>query len=310
MKMKSYIILAGIMVLCLASFSTADVIVETKTDMDMIGAGKVGMEQIQYIKGDRSYDKNTTKLPGKMADMAGGENLINIQIVRFDKGVSWALNPDKKSYTEYSLDKMKTEIANAKQRNKDAVPMSEYEWKTEISKDIGTEKILDFECEGIRAVAVGVNKNDSKDSVFITNEQWFSDELPGGDEFTKFTDNMVDAIGDKKSFINQMSMNPMLAKLADQFGEIAKEFESIKGVPLKTVLIVEGTINPMAEAMGDKELDAEAIAMMEKMGIAVPDAASEGEHHNLISVTSTVTKIEKKSIDDSQYEIPEGYKKQ
>jgi len=125
---------------------------------------------------------------------------------------------------------------------------------------------------------------------------------------------MATAIGGDKGFLGQMSMNPMLAKFGDQFGEIAKEFEAIDGMPLKTVLIVTATINPMAAAMGGKELDDEARAMMEKMGIAIPESAPEGGHHNLISLTisltSTVTKIEEKSIENSQYEIPEGYKKQ
>jgi len=308
--MRSYIVLTGIIMLCLASASTADVIVETKTDMEMIGVGKVGMEQIQYIKEDRSYDESTTILQSKMAAMAGGKNMKNIQIVRLDKGIGWTLNPDKKSYTEYSFEQLKSQMARVGMQNKAAAPMGDYEWETEISKDIGTEKIMNFECKGIRAVSVGVNKNDPKDSVFITNEQWFCDELPGGDEFVKFSDKMNEAIGGGKGFMNQMSMNPMLAKFGDQFGKIAEEFEAVEGVPLKTVLIVEGTINPMAEAMGGRELDAEAKAMMEKMGITMPEAAPEGGHHNLISLTSTVTKIEEKSIDDSQYEIPEGYKKQ
>ncbi len=308
--MRNGIILTAMMFLCLTSFSAADMIIETKTEMDMIGAGKIDMEQTQYIKGDRSYDENTTKLNDQMAAMAGNKEMKNIQIVRLDKGIGWALNPDAKSYNEFSFEQLKDNMAKAQQQQKSATPMGEYEWTNEIFKDIGTEKIMDFDCKGIRAVSVGVNKNDAKDTVFITNEQWFAKDLPGGSEFTNFSDKMSEAIGNKKGLMNQMSMNPMLAKFGDQFGEIAKEFETLEGIPLKTVLVVEGTINPMAEAMGDKEIDEEARAMMEKMGIAMPDAAPEGGHHNLISLTSTVTKIEENSIDDSKYEIPEGYKKQ
>ncbi len=308
--MKRVLVLTGVMLLCLTSFSVADMVIETKTEMDMSGTGKIGMTQVQYVKGDRSYDESTTKLSEKMAAMAGGKEMKNIQIVRLDKGIGWAINPDTKSYTEFSFEQMKAQMAQAHQQSKVASPMGEYDWKIDISKDIGTEKIMNFDCKGIRAVSVGVNKNDAKDTVFITNEQWFADELPGGGEFMNYTDKMAEAVGNKKGFLNQMSMNPMLAKFGDQFGEIAKEFEALEGIPLKTVLIVEGTINPMAEAMGGKEIDEEARAMMEKMGIAMPDAAPEGGHHNLISLTSTVTKIEENSIDDSKYEIPEGYKKQ
>jgi len=308
--MRSKICLTTILVICLASFVSADVIIKTNTDMDMIGAGQVGMSQIQYIKGDRSYDESTTKLSGQMAAMTGGKEMKNIQIVRLDKGVGWTINPDSKSYSEFSFEQMKSQMDNARKQTQAAGPMGEYEWDTKISKDIGTEKILDFDCTGIRVVATGVNKNDNKDSVFITNEQWFAEDLPGGSDFLNFSDKMAEAVGNEKGFLNQMSMNPMLAKFGDQFGEIAEELESVEGVPLKTTLIVKGTINPMATAMGGKELDEEAKAMMKKMGMALPDEPAEGEHHNLISVTSTVTSIEEKSIDETQYEVPEGYKKQ
>lgn len=307
--MKRIIILTSLMLFCLASFSAADVIIKTKTDMDMIGAGKIKMEQAQYIKGDRSYDESTTILEGKMAEMAGSKNMKNIQIVRLDKGVGWSLNPNKKNYTEFSFEQMKANLEQARKQKMAAAPMDEYEWKTEFSKDIGSQEIIGHDCKGIRAVSVGVNKNDPKDSVFITNEQWFSENLPGGTEFMNFADKMSETVGNEKGFLNQMSMNPMLAKFGDQFGEIAKEFENVEGVPLKTVLVVEGTINPMAAAMGGQELDDEAKAMMEKMGIAIPGEA-EGGHHNLISLTSTVSKIEEKPIDNAKYEIPEGFKKQ
>ena len=308
--MRNGIILTTMMFLCLASFSAADMVIETKTELDMIGAGKVDMEQTQYIKGDRSYDENTTRLNEQMAAMAGKKDMRNIQIVRLDKGIGWALDPDAKSYNEFSFEQLKANLEMALKQQKSAAPMGEYEWTNEISKDIGTEKIMSYDCKGIRAISVGVNKNDVKDSIFITNEQWFAKDLPGGSEFTNFSDKMSEAVGNKKGLLNQMSMNPMLAKFGDQFGEIAKEFETVEGIPLKTVLVVEGTINPMGAAMEGKEIDEEARAMMEKMGIAMPDAAPEGGHHNLISLTSTVTKIEEHPIDDSKYEIPEGYKKQ
>ena len=309
--MKAKLILAGILVLGLAMVSLADVVIETKSEMDMVGAGQINLDQVQYIKGDRSYDKSTTHIAGgMMAAMGGGKDQVNVQIVRLDKGVGWVLNPEGKSYTEFTFGDMKNTMAQQRERGKQNAPMDEYEWTTDISKDIGTEKIMDFKCKGIRAVSVGVKKDDPKDSVFITNEQWFCDNLPGGEEFTDFSDKLAELMGSGKGFLSQMSLNPMLAKYGDQFEEIANEFNSIEGVPLKTVLVVEGTVNPMEKAMGGKEMDDEAKAMMEKMGISVPGTTPEGGHHNLVSVTSTVTKIEKKPIEDSMYEIPEGYKKQ
>ncbi|MCP4706623.1 MAG: hypothetical protein GY865_18645 [candidate division Zixibacteria bacterium] len=309
MKMRESIILIGIIVMGMASFSAADVIIETKTDMDMIGAGKVDMSQVQYIKNDRSYDESVTTLSGQMAAMTGGKKVKNVQIVRLDKGIGWTINPDEKSFTEFSFEQMKSNFAQSKQQNQANTPLGEYDWKTDISKDLKTETILDVDCKGIRAVSVGVNKNDPKDSVFITNEQWFSDEVSGGDEFIDYSEKMAEAVGTGKGFMNQMSMNPMLARFGNQFEEIAKEFEACEGIPLKTVLIVEGTINPMAAAMGDRKLDEETKAMMKKMGMALPDETPEGGRHNFISLTSTITKIEEKSIEDSRYEVPEGYQK-
>ena len=58
--MKSYFAITGIILLCLVSLAAADVTIVTETEMDMIGAGKIDVEQVQYVKGDRSYDENTT----------------------------------------------------------------------------------------------------------------------------------------------------------------------------------------------------------------------------------------------------------
>lgn len=307
--MRRTFFLTGLVILALASMSLADVIVNTYTEIDMIGAGKMAIRQEQFIKGDRSYDESTTKMFGPMAAQTDGKRMKNIQIVRLDKNIGWSLNPDAKSYTEFSFEQMRANFAQTKQ-HKAMGPMDQYEWKTEFTKGLKDKKILDFNCKGIRAISIGVNKNDSKDSIFITNEQWFSVEPPGGDEFIDFTEKMAVFIGSKKGFLNQMSMNPILARFGDQLGEMAKEFESFEGVPLKTTLIVEGTINPMEEAMAGKELDEEAKAMMKKMGMALPGETPEGGHHNFISLSSKVTSIEEKPIENSRYEIPEGYKKQ
>ncbi len=307
--MKHGIILAVVLIFSLALSVTADVIVESKTEMDMIGAGKIDMKQMQYIKGDRSSDQSTSTLSGAMASMTGNKEMVNVQIVRLDKGIGWVLDPGKKNYTEFSFEDMKKQLSQAKEQNKGSEPMGDYEWKTEVFKDIGTETISGHSCQGIKAVSVGVKKGSPKDSVFITNEQWFSKDTPGGDEYSAFSEKMAAAMGMKKGFLNQVSMNPMLAKYSDQFSEIADVFQAAEGIPLKTVLVVEGTVNPMAEAMKDENMDDEAKEMIKKMGIAMPEAGAEGGRTNLVSMTSTITRIEKGSTEDSKYEIPEGFTK-
>jgi hypothetical protein len=307
--MKRSIIQTAILVFCLALSVTADVVIESKTEMNMIGAGQIDMKQMQYIKGDRSYDQSTTSLTGAMASMTGNKEMVNVQIVRLDKGVGWVLDPGKKSYMEFSFEDMKKQLAQAREQNKDSGPMGEYEWKTDVFKNIGTEAISGHSCQGIRAVSVGVKKSDPKDSVFITNEQWFSKDLPGGAEFSAFSEKMASAMGTEKGFLNQMSMNPMLAKYSDQFSEIADAFKAVEGVPLKTVLIVEGTVNPMSEAMNDETMDEETKEMMKKMGMSMSDAKSKGGRTSLVTMTSTVTRIDKESTENIKYEIPEGFTK-
>ena len=276
--------------------------------MEIIAVGQVKTHQVQNIRDDRSYDETISTVSGGMAAMTGNKEMKTVQIVRLDKNIAWVLDPSKKSFTELSFSDMKQELDMAGKAGKEKEPMGEYEWTNNISKDIGTETIMDCKCKGIRAVSIGVKKDDPKDSMFITNEQWFCDDLPGGKEFLAFSKKMADSMGVEEGFLGQMSMNPMLAKFGDVFTEIAKEFATIKGVPLKTVLTVEGTVNPMNAAMGGQEMNDETKAMMEKMGMSVPKANSDSGHYNLVNMTNTVSKVENKSVEDSKYEIPEGYK--
>ena len=116
--MKSNLLLAGIFIFCLATVSLADVVIETSTEMNMIGAGEISMAQVQYVRGDRSYDETTTQMAGGMMGMGGSQKMVNIQINRLDKGVGWTVNPKSKSYTEFSFDQMKGMIADTKQKGK------------------------------------------------------------------------------------------------------------------------------------------------------------------------------------------------
>jgi len=307
MLKSKLMITAGMLVLCLAAASLADVIVETKVDMDIIGAGKMNVNQIQYVRGDRSYDKTTSKMAG---GMMGGKEMVNVQIVRLDKGATYLLDPDKKTYRETSMKTMKGTMKSMQKGQAEQTVDDEYEWTTEVSTDIGTEKIMDFKCQGSRVKLTGVKKDDPKDTVFITFEQWISDNLPGGDEFLAFSEKYAESIGIEPGFLNQMSMNPMLSKYGGQFDEVAEQMKDIKGMPLKTVFIVEGTVNPMGEQMGGEEIDEETRQMMKQMGIEIPGTEKpEGGYHKLVSMTSEVSKIEKKKTDDTQYDIPEGYTK-
>jgi hypothetical protein len=304
--LRNQLILAGLLILCLAVGAAADVIVETKVNMDIIGAGKMDVSQTQYVRADRSYDKTTSKMQG---GMMGGKEMVNVQIVRLDKGFTYMLEPDKKTYREVSLENMKGTMAAMQKGQAEQEADEEYVWTTEVSKDIGTEKIMDFKCQGSRAKLVGVKKDDPKDTVFVTYEQWVSDNLPGGDDFLAFSDKFAESMGIEAGFLRQMGMNPMLSRYGSQFDEVAEELGDIEGMPLKTVLIVEGTVNPMAEQMGDEEIDEETRQMMEQMGIELPGKKEEGGYHKLVSMTSEVTSIEKKKVDDAQYDIPADYSK-
>ncbi|HBZ01084.1 MAG TPA: hypothetical protein DEO84_07170, partial [candidate division Zixibacteria bacterium] len=95
--------------------SHADVIVKSKSIVDMGGMMSSQSDGVDNIKGDKSYNSMTTRMTGGMAAMFNkGKPKEMVTITRLDKGLFWNLDPERKSYKETTLEEMKKQFADVK----------------------------------------------------------------------------------------------------------------------------------------------------------------------------------------------------
>ncbi len=302
--MKRLCVVATCLVLAgLAGLAWGDVVIEAKMTTNMMGMGEMKTDIVQYIRADRSYGKM------KSGGMMGGGEMA--EVVRLDKGVQWMIMPQNKTYSEFTLADLKKMMAQTPGEAASAED-DNYTWVVKVEASDLKETIGSWPSTGIRATAVGASKEDKSDSVFIKMEYWFSQAVPGGDEFTAYTKKYTEAIGLEDDLLSQFTNNASMGPYKGALKDLSKAFVDKEGVPVKVVFDLASNKNPMGEDAGDEEeMDEEAKAMMEKMGLKMPQKGkNESGRYGMMSMTMEVVKAEKKAVEDINFEVPAGYTKQ
>jgi hypothetical protein len=302
--MKKSLITAAVMVLCLSGISFSDVIVKSSTDVDMMGMGKIDIEHTQYMRQNMVRNDIVTEMTGN--PMAKGpQTQENTEIVRLDKGVSWLLNPAASTYNERELSQVKGMVDEMK-KGETPGAAGNYEWQVNVKGEGDTATVAGYKAKILRAQAVGVNKDNPKDTVFIDYEQYFGIDTPAQEDFSGFSNKYKEVLGVEGGFLSQMSMNPLLSQYRGQLEEISEKVGQEKGFPLKTVLNISGSLNPL----GEESLSEQDRAAMQQMGFAMGGKKNESGHYVVISMINKVDSMEKTKINDAEFEVPEGYTEQ
>ncbi len=305
--MKDHFVIA-FFILFVSVVSQADVVIKIRTSTDMAGVMTTQTDGSQEIKGDKSCLDASTKVTGGMAAMfSKGKPMQMVNITRLDKGIFWQLDPDKKTYMESTLDNLKQQLNETKgEGQKPEEP--EYTWTVNVETIDQPQTINGFDCSGVIGKAVGVGRKNSADSMFITYEQWSAKDVPGADEVEAYQKKYSDAIGMDPMWAKE-NMGSILKDFGAEFVELAGKVNKSGQYPIKTIVTIEGTSK--SEGEGSDENPADAMSMMNKMLGKKPDQAEgeEGGYKPFLSLTNEVESIEVKDVDDSRFEIPDGYKK-
>jgi len=262
--------------LIFSATALADLVVNSKTDIEVIGMGKMSMEGYQCFKGDRSYTKM------KSSNMMG-MNQESAEIVRLDKGVQWVLFPAQSKYAEISFDKVK-EMSGAMDTAQ--VQSGGYDWKTSFNELKTTDTVAGVKCSEVEGKAVGVKTDDPSDTVVIEFKQWLAGDFKGSDELQTFRDTYKESTGLSDQLFSQLKGNPMMAQYGKPLQELAKKMKAREGTPLKTAFSIKVTKNPMGASMSDQ-----------------PGG------NVLMSIENVITGIEQKPVADSLFQIPAGFEK-
>jgi hypothetical protein len=314
---KSLLIVLSILVLILFCFATssADVVYKQKaTTSGFMGMGNTQTESITMLKGDKLKDESTTKFTGPMAKfMPKGGEQKQINITRLDKELIWNIDMAEKTYTEISFGEMKMMMKEFKPEEMEE-PEEEIEAKVQldVEKSGQKKKIGGYECEEfiIKMITEGKDPQTGKTGKFeLHTHLWVSPDVKGYDQIEEFHKKMAEKMGFKEEY----GMNAMQG--LNQYGveteELAKKMKEIKGFPMLTVMKMKTFGEEMTEAEEEEKAEQqEAMEMaMKMMGKKTGEAEEPEEEGVLMTITTEITEIHIKGVDDSEFELPEGLKK-
>jgi len=123
-------------------------------------------------------------------------------------------------------------------------------------------------------------------------------------ELTEFSKGFADIAGVDMMW-SQNSMSQFFGYYGDQFNEMSEQMKQAGGYPIKTTILMEST-----EAMGGGGDDNSQIPPEMRAMMGLDDKPKSEDGMNMVfTLTTEVTNIEKGDVDNSEFEIPEGYSK-
>jgi len=265
-----------LILLLISGNALADLVIDSKTEIEVIGMGKMTIEGSQSFRGDKSYTKMLNS--GMM-----GMSQESVEIVRLDKGVQWVLFPDQEKYAEISFATVK-EMSAAMDTAE--AQSGGYTWTTTFEELDETEMIAGAKCRAVHGRALGIKTDDPSDTAIIEFKQYIADDFKGAGELEAFRESYMESTGLNDQLFSQLKGNPMMAQYGQPMQELSEKMKAQKGTPLKTRFSIETSKNPMGTSMGNTQ------------GISV-----------LMSIENTITAIEQKAVADTLFQIPEGYEK-
>ncbi|OQX92878.1 MAG: hypothetical protein B6D58_00630 [candidate division Zixibacteria bacterium 4484_95] len=309
---RNYLIFIVVAVICLAVFAQADVIIKQKTSIESSAIMNIEINGVEYIKGDKNYSSSSTNMVGGMMAMMGKKTTSEfIQITRLDKDVIWDLDPQNKTYSESSLASLQQMMAGTGQtpesENEDET--SEYNWTLDVKTSDKDVEINGFKCTGIIGKATGINKNNPEDKMRLTYEYWYAKDVPGLDELEDYHNKFSKATGFDITMPRQ-HVQKIFNKYGSQFDKMTEKMQGVEGYPIKTVILVEST-KGVEGGEGDygEEMPPGMKEMLSGLSNKKQSQKSESDMIKVFSLSNEILSIEKKNVDDSKFEIPEGYKK-
>jgi hypothetical protein len=323
MKMKLMLVIMSVM--GILAIAHADVTVQMKTTL----SGFMGMntegQDVQYIKGEKSFHDITSKISGGfMNALPGNKSSSTQQIIRIDKQLIWSIKPEDKSYSEMTFDmfkqSMEQSVTAAQEVGIKPSEPGEIIWTVTVNTSDKSEKISGYDCKLVIGKAIGVSKKDIKDTTTIVMKYWLGSGVTGEQELKAFQESFAKAMALDEMDLQQ-GMASMMNNYGDQFKKLGEEMAKTKGYPVKTAIEVfsSTTKTGSTESMGEgSEGQAQSMAdIMGKLGnklgkkAAAKDdkKATEDNPNRIFSMTSELISISTAAIDDGKFEVPAGFKK-
>jgi hypothetical protein len=244
---------------CLAAaIARADVTIERKTTLDVASMIRTHGSSTINIADDKKREDTESHCEGMMSLLCG--NVHGGQIVRLDRGLTWHLQPDKKSYredvfatpealaemrakTQARLDKMRACPVSQRQQPIDKSKCEMSPPKIDVHKTADKISIAGHDAQRTQATLTETctvkDTGDVCDTVVALDIWLTQDNLPGGDERHAFDRAYAKKLGlvDEQGALRG-DVAKFLAPYQSQIKELTDKSSDFKGEPLKTSLRV------------------------------------------------------------------------
>jgi hypothetical protein len=296
---------------CFCAVAHADVTVEKKTSLDA-SIMRMHGSTITRIAGEKKRDDTESHCEGMMSLVCG--NVRSGEIVRLDRGVTWRLQPDKKSYREEqfatpeqlaeirarmqaNLEKMRSCPASPQQQQVDNSKCQMSPPKIEVHKTGDKLSIAGHDAQRTAATLTESCTNKETGDVcdtVIAYDLWLTqDKFAGAAVQRAFEQAYAKKLGLGDEGVMRGEAARFLAPYQAQIKELTDKSDDFKGQPLRTSLRV---------LMGGQQCS--ATAKMKSSG----SSASSGDANPMNNVTQAGKAIgnlvgglfKKKKTDDSQ----------
>jgi hypothetical protein len=295
----------------------ADVTVQEKTTLDVASMIRMHGATTTSITADKKRDDSESHCEGMMSLVCG--NLHRGDIVRLDRGLTWHLEPDKKSYREdifatpeqlaemrvrlqANLEKMRSCPVSQKQQPIDKSKCEMSPPKIDVHKTDDKMTIAGHDARRTQATLTETCTNKDTGDVcdtVIAVDLWLTpDKVPGAGDRHAFAQAYAKKLGlDDPQGPMRGEFAKFLAPYQAQIKQLTDKSEDLKGQPLKTSLRV---------LMGGQQCS--STAKMKSNGSAGGDNSTSGNGNPMNNVAQAGKAIgsalgglfHKKKPDDSQ----------
>jgi hypothetical protein len=236
----------------------ADVTVQEKTTLDVASMIRMHGAATTSVTADKKRDDSESHCEGMMSLLCG--NLHGGEIVRLDRGLTWHLEPDKKSYREdifatpeqlaemrarmqAILEKMRSCPVSQKQQPVDKSKCEMSPPKIDVHKTDDKMTIAGHDAQRTQATLTETCTNkdtgDVCDTVVAVDLWLTQDKLPGAGDRHAFAQAYAKKLGlDDPQGPMRGEFAKFLAPYQSQIKQLTEKSGDLKGQPLKTSLRV------------------------------------------------------------------------
>ncbi len=305
-----------------AGAAHADITRKVKTTSQFLGTSET--TSIQYYTVDRSADEFTIQwTSGIMKTLKGGKPKTSITITRLDKELVWTVNPKKKRYSEMTFAEYREQLKKSEDEMKDAeveeaetaeedtseASEDEYEWTIEVQSDPDPRTINGWVCRNVKILTTGTHKEEHRDIIWITIDNWNSPDVPGTQEIQEFNTRYLKALG-----IDEYALTPGLTSFMNaykqQFEKLGKESGETPGESVTSAIEIKRNqrVGPSAKEIA-KDAAVKKLTGKIPFGKKKKKKEERWEEKVKFMVTTELLEASTDPVDASKFEVPEGYKK-